>query len=123
PMRVLCLIRNRWQFILKNYSLRTLLLLSPILLVYELAQFVAVVKKGWLREWLRALGWTLRHLPEIVRKRREIQRRRTRSDRALFTDGPIPFRDELIAGALERRGRQTLEGLASLYWRWVGRFV
>jgi hypothetical protein len=31
-MRVLCLIRNRWQLILKNYSLRALIVLSPLFL-------------------------------------------------------------------------------------------
>lgn len=123
PMRVFCLIRNRWQFILKNYSFRSLFLLSPVLAVYELAQLAAVVKKGWFTEWARALGWTLGHLGPILRKRREIQKSRKRPDGRLFTDGPIPFRDELITGALERGGRRTLEAIASIYWQKVGRLV
>lgn len=123
PTRVFCLIRNRWQFILKNYSLRTLLLLSPVLALYEVAQLVAVLKKGWLREWWRAAVWMAGNGSTVLRKRREIQRRRTRSDGALLTDGPIPFRDELIAGSLERRGRRVLETFASWYWQKVGRLV
>src|SRR5262245_41566771 len=44
--RVYYLIRNRWLLILKVFSLRTLLL-APVLLLYELAQFGIVLKKGW----------------------------------------------------------------------------
>jgi GT2 family glycosyltransferase len=122
-MRVFCLIRNRWQFILKNYSLRSLLLLSPVFFVYEGAQFAVVVKKGWLLEWMRAVMSIVRHLPSILRKRRQIQKSRERPDRGLFTDGPIPFRDELVTGALERGSKRALEAMTSLYWQKVARLV
>ena len=122
-MRVFCLIRNRWQFILKNYSLRSLLLLAPLFVVYEGAQLAVVLKKGWLREWLRAVVWIAKSLPAILRKRRQIQTSRKRPDRGLFADGPIPFRDELVTGALERRSKHALEAIASLYWQTVGRLV
>lgn len=122
-MRVFCLIRNRWLFILKNYSVRSLILLAPVFFVYEGAQVAVVVRKGWLKEWLRAVGSIAVSLPSILRKRRQIQKSRKRPDRGLFTDGPIPFRDELLAGALERRGKRALEAIASVYWQKVARLV
>ena len=122
-MRVFCLIRNRWQFLLKNYSLRSLILLAPVFFVYEGAQFVVVVRKGWLKEWVRAVGSIATSIPSIMRKRRQIQKSRKRPDRGLFTDGPIPFRDELLAGSLERKGKRALEAIASLYWQKVARLV
>ncbi len=122
-LRVFCLIRNRWQFIAKNYEARTLLLVGPMFAVYEASQLIAVVKKGWFGEWARALGWMVRHAPDIFRRRREVQTRRTRSDRALLAGGPIPFREELVTGPTERWGREALDGLVSLYWQWVGPLV
>ena len=38
------LIRNRWLVVLKNFSLRTLLVLGPFYLFYEFAQ-VAIVRQ------------------------------------------------------------------------------
>ncbi len=123
PLRVYCVIRNRWQFIAKNYSARTLLLLSPLLLLYEAAQLAAVVKKGWLAEWGRAAGWMVRHGPEVLRRRREVQAARRRPDSALLTAGRIPFRDELIVSALERKARGVLESITAAYWRRAGRLI
>jgi GT2 family glycosyltransferase len=121
--RVFLLIRNRWQFLLKNYSLRTLLLLAPLMLVYELAQLVVVLKKGWAREWYHALRWVVRHWPDIREKRRRVQYTRKTPDRALLSNGPIPFRDELTAGRMERVGRQMLDVAASWYWKCVAQFI
>lgn len=116
-MRVFCLIRNRWQLILKNYSLRSLLVLAPLFLVYELAQLAIVLRKGWWREWGRAVAWIVGNWGAIMAKRRDVQRRRTRPDRELLSGGRIPFREELTSGALERWLRQALDATAAVYWR------
>lgn len=117
--RVFCLIRNRWFFILKNYSVWSLLLLTPIMLVYETAQFVIVIKKGWLGEWGHSAYWILGHLPEVFRKRRVVQRNRARPDREVFIGGPIPFRQELTESSLERAAKRTLDALVGGYWKLI----
>jgi GT2 family glycosyltransferase len=121
--RVFLLIRNRWQLLLKNYSLRTLMILSPLMLIYEMVQLVVVLKKGWGTEWCRALWWVVRHWPDILEKRRRVQRDRKTPDRALLSDGPIPFRDELTADRVERVGRHMLNAAASWYWKRVADFI
>jgi GT2 family glycosyltransferase len=121
--RVFLMIRNRWQFLLKNYSLRSLVLLAPMLVAYELAQLAVVAKKGWISEWFRAAWWIVRHAPSILEKRRRIQSKRKTPDRDLLTDGPIPFRDELTTGQLERVGRQLLNAAVSWYWKRVAHFI
>ena len=93
------------------------------MLVYELAQLVMVLKKRWTWEWCRALWWVVRHWPEIMEKRRRMQRGRKAPDRVLLCDGPIPFRDELTPGRLERLGRQMLNATASWYWKRVAHFI
>ena len=122
-MRVFCLIRNRWQFIAKSYSARTLRLLAPLLLLYELAQIALVIRKGWFREWARAVGWMIRHGPDLIRRRRRVQEARRLPDGELMSGGRIPFRDELAAGGLERRGRECLESVCAAYWRRIGPLV
>ena len=121
--RVFCLIRNRWLFILKNYSAKSLVLFAPILIVYEIAQFGIVIKKGWLGEWGRSVYWIASNLPEILRNRREVQTRRAVPDSALLIDGPIPFRQELTESALERAAKRTLDAMVSGYWKLVRHLV
>jgi GT2 family glycosyltransferase len=117
PVRVYCLIRNRWIFLLKTYSVRTLLVLFPMLLLYEVVQLIVVVRKGWLREWGRAAGWMIVNFPSIMAKRREVQRARRRPDRELFTGGAVPFRNELAQSPLERYGKRALDSIAATYWK------
>jgi GT2 family glycosyltransferase len=122
-VRVYYLIRNRWLFLLKNYSVWSLVVLTPMLLLYELAQFVVVVKKGWISEWFRASWWILSHSPSILQKRRRVQSGRKTLDRDLLAGGPIPFRDEIATDHLERVGRRMLDAMASWYWKRVAHFI
>jgi GT2 family glycosyltransferase len=118
--RVFFLIRNRWLFLLKIYSLWTLLVLAPMLLFYEAAQFAIVLKKGWLREWWRSVAWVAGNLPSVLGERRRIQRLRCRRDRDLIHGGGLPFRPELATGTGERLARRILDGVAIAYWRLFG---
>ena len=115
--RVFYLIRNRWLFVLKNFSLRTLIVMAPLMLFYECAQLAIVIKKGWWREWSRSLGWVVSHLPQTLRERRRVQGLRRVPDRQLLIGGPVPFRSELSAGALERAARQVLDVVVQSYWK------
>lgn len=122
-MRVFCIIRNRWLFLLRNYSGRTLLLLSPLMFVYELAQLIIALKKGWIKEWWRSVRWVSGHWSEIRDKRRDVQRNRVLPDRAIMKGGHLPFRQELIESRLEAYGRTALDGFAGMYWRLVRRLA
>ena len=121
--RVYLLIRNRWLFILKHYELKSLALLLPIFFVYECAQLVIVIKKGWIREWARAVGWIVRQFPTLLAKRRVVQSTRKLPDRELFSNGPIPFRAELASGRLELAGRRALDFISSRYFGIIRRFL
>jgi hypothetical protein len=120
-MRVFCIIRNRWLFLWSNYSARTLLLLSPPLLLYEVAQLVMAVKKGWLGEWWRAVRWVAGHRHEIRSKRLAVQRNRVVADREIMRGGRLPFRRELIGSPLEAAAQRMLDGVVVFYWGLVSR--
>jgi hypothetical protein len=121
--RVFFLIRNRWLFLLKIYSCRTWLTLLPMLLFYESCQFVIIVKKGWLREWWRAVVWVCGRMPSILRERRRFQRLRRLHDGDLVMGGPLPFRSELTPGTFERVARRVLDGAVAGYWVLASRLI
>ncbi|MEP7242609.1 MAG: glycosyltransferase family 2 protein [Gammaproteobacteria bacterium] len=117
--RVYYIIRNRWLFLLKNYSLRTLLLMAPLFIVYDFALLLVALKKGWWREWTDSVGWIVRNFPAILRDRRRIQRNRKTADRDVLVGGRIPFRAELTTSKVERIARHWLDVLANFYWKLV----
>jgi hypothetical protein len=121
--RVYYLIRNRWIFILKNYSLRTLLVMTPLFAFYELSQLMVVIRKGWFKEWWRSISWMLANLPAILQERRRIQRLRRVPDREILVGGPIPFRSELTTGTLERLARKFLDAVVVMYWKLTAKLI
>ncbi|HEX5438116.1 MAG TPA: glycosyltransferase family 2 protein [Gemmatimonadaceae bacterium] len=118
-LRIAGHIRNRWIFLIKNFSVRSLVLLFPVLATYEGVQFVGVVKKGWLGEWGRAAWWIATHARDLLARRRHIQRSRRCSDRILLQGGPVPLRSEATATSVERAARRLLDGIANAYWRLI----
>jgi GT2 family glycosyltransferase len=122
-LRVLYTIRNRWLVIFKHYSARTLVLLAPMLFVYEIAQLAGVIRKGWFREWRAAAAWMIRHWPETLDKRRRIQKQRRLPDRAILQGGPLPLRPELVGSPGEELARRLLDRMAAGYWRLVERVI
>jgi hypothetical protein len=100
-------ILNRWQVVLKLYQGRTLLLMAPSFLLFELFQAGGCLALGWFGHWIRAAHELVRLLPDLARRRRALQRARSVPDRAVLVAGPHPFRAELS----ERPGATWLAGL------------
>ncbi|MGA0099552.1 MAG: glycosyltransferase family 2 protein [Steroidobacteraceae bacterium] len=123
PRRVFHTIRNRWLLLLKLYSARTLLLIFPMLLVYEGSQLLVAIKKRWMAEWLRACASIFADLPLILRRRRDIQRQRMIPDRQLLAAGRLPFRQELADSGVERAGLTLLDSLSRGYWVAISRLI
>ena len=100
-------------------------MLSPVLALYECAQLVVVVKKGWIREWLRALGWLVgREISDhSLQAAHESSGRASCPTGLMMSDGPVPFRPELTTGRLELAGRRALDVITACYWQGVRRFL
>jgi GT2 family glycosyltransferase len=75
--------RNRIAFLGTCFSARTLLLLTPILLVTEVAMLVLAARQGWFRDKLAGWMWLARNGRKLLRRRRETQLLRTVRDRDL----------------------------------------
>lgn len=83
PIKQYYLERNRLAFLLCDFSLRLLLLLSPVLLAAEVGMCALAWREGWLRKKLGAYTWCVRNARTLLHRRRETQRVRRVSDRQL----------------------------------------
>lgn len=75
--------RNRHWVNLKNYRLRTLILILPAMMIMELGIWFFAVINGWWPEKIKGYFDLIRNLPYIIKKRREVQRLRIVSDREI----------------------------------------
>lgn len=80
PTKLALLERNREIFVLTAYSLRLLLLLSPVLVATELAILAVAAKQRWLSGKLGGWWWCASHAGWLRRHRRETQRLRSVRD-------------------------------------------
>ncbi len=76
--------KNRVMMLLKNYSLKTLLLLTPALLAVEAAQWYHALTHRWLGLKLKSYWEILMALPELIKKREQVQARRVVNDRVIL---------------------------------------
>jgi GT2 family glycosyltransferase len=114
--RVAFTIANRWRIILTRYELRTILLLAPALLAFELCQLAGAVAKGWLASWARAFAIVARDLPRIARERREWAAQRRCGDGRVLAGGALPFNPRLLTGRLERGVGAAISAALALNW-------
>jgi GT2 family glycosyltransferase len=121
--RVVLMIANRWRILLTRYELRTLLLLAPALLMFELCQFAGAVAKGWTSNWLAAVAAIRADLPRIARERREWMAQRRFGDGRVLEGGALPFNPRLLTGAAQRKCGALISAATNLNWLLVRRLL
>jgi GT2 family glycosyltransferase len=109
-------IRNRWHFMLKNYEVRTLLLIAPCLLLHEPVQLVVLHAKGHGRVYWKAVVGLLRLLPSLGRDRALTNRIRVVPDAALLRCDRLIIRDDLAGHTFLRAGKRAYEAFLRGYW-------
>jgi GT2 family glycosyltransferase len=115
-------VRNRWYFILKLYSWRTLILTAPMLLLFEVLQALFLLKKGALTEYVRANLAVVGHLRAILAKRRAFQRLKRTRDRDWLRAGQMFVPPQLSRpGGIMERLQAAFFGVCNAYWRSVCR--
>jgi GT2 family glycosyltransferase len=83
PLKMYLVERNRLIFLATCYEARTLALLAPPLLAFDLALLFVALGQGWARQKARGWWWVLTHAAWIRRRRRQVQSARTLRDRDL----------------------------------------
>jgi GT2 family glycosyltransferase len=105
--------RNRWAVLVRDYPAALLALLTPALIVTELALLPVAVAGGWGRHKVSAWAATLRDLPRLARERRTIQSQRL-IGAGEFARGLTAELDSPYLGALGRS--RLIRGALRAYW-------
>jgi GT2 family glycosyltransferase len=109
--------RNRAWALLSNLQLRTLALLTPVLLITEIAVLARAVSEGWLAEKARAWASLLEQIPQLIRWRRSVQAARNVSDYRVLELFSAGIDTELIDTGLPRWVNPGLEHYRRLVLR------
>jgi GT2 family glycosyltransferase len=117
PLKLYLLERNRLLIVLSLYERRTLALLAPALMGFELAMCVAAAVGGWLPAKLRGYRWLVRERRWLWAHRRAVQAARKRSDRELAHLLTARFDQQVLPLPV---GGALLDRLMAGYWRLVG---
>jgi GT2 family glycosyltransferase len=112
--------RNRLAMVLSIYQTRTLVLLAPVLIAFEVAMWAFAAASGWLPAKLRGYRWLLRERHWLASHRRAVQAARIRSDSVLAP--LLTARFEQSALPLPRGGGLLNSALAG-YWALVRRLL
>jgi GT2 family glycosyltransferase len=109
-------IRNRWLLILQNYAWRSIIVLSPALITYELALIGFLTVKGRWSDYCAANWEVIRDLGPIMARRREIQALRRLPDRDVLSSGFMNMRADVAGGRAIRALHRALDRAFRAYW-------
>ncbi len=115
-------IRNRYRFLLTMYAGRTLLLLAPVLLLFEIALSGVFLLKGLSGVQLRALGDLWRGRSELGETRRRIQATRRRPDSVYLDASGLSGGGPLASGWV-RAASALFNAILRGYWAIVSRLL
>lgn len=111
--------RNRWTFLAKCLRVRTLLVVAPGILAYELVWFVFACVSLAPHEWLRGKWRFVRLLGHVRRERARFQSVRSLADRDLLVGGPLTITPALERGGLRGFVLGVLDASLHAWWRLV----
>lgn len=101
---------------LKNYQIRTLLLLVPILLLHELLQIILLIYKGHLIAYMKAIFSLIKMLPSLPSDRSNIAKIRVCNDHEVLTSGSMLVREYLLNNSLLSYFKVAYDSLLNNYW-------
>ncbi len=119
PKKLRFQLRSRWDLILKAYSLKTIILISPALLFFELGQFGFLLIKGSAGEWFRGAGLVLGGFGRIMEKRKKFMAIKKSGDGDMLTSGEIYMFPHRMGGKTMMLLKSLFEKLLDGYWRMV----
>ena len=115
--RAFYVFRNRWLVILKIYALRTIIVIAPALVLFELVTILFAVRKRVVKPYLRAWASVIKNRHRIREKRRAIQASRTVRDKDLLNAHPLTLGRATTEGVLEATLTSFLSAILENYWR------
>ncbi|MEK6692174.1 MAG: glycosyltransferase [Nitrospirota bacterium] len=116
-------VRNRWHLLLGTYQLKTLILISPALIAYEIFLLLFMTLKGIPHLYLKGNIDVIKDLVRIFKKRKAIQSTRKIPDKEILTSGDMYVSPALIKNPLMKMGVKILNGFFDGYWKVIKRWM
>jgi len=116
-------VRNRWFLILRTYSFKTILVILPSLLLYEISVLTFLAWKGTLSEYVRANLAVLKDFKRLMNKRRGVQALKKIGDREVLFGGDFYIRQDLIEKKFLRLAKNLLNHILNSYWKVVRNLI
>tara|TARA_B100000315_G_scaffold184167_1_gene173175 strand:- start:28558 stop:29583 length:1026 start_codon:yes stop_codon:yes gene_type:complete len=112
--------KNRLYLLLKNYSLKTLMLIFPAILLVEIAELYFALAQGWFVKKIKSYFELLIMSPTIIKKRIAIQSKRAVKDREIVRI----LTGRLVVGGIKNPLLENiLSPVINLYWKLIKEFV
>jgi GT2 family glycosyltransferase len=116
-------VRNRWFILLTQYSIKTLILIIPALILYEIFLLLFMAFKGIPHLYFKGNIDVIKNLGRILEKRKSIQATRKVPDREALTSGDMYVSPSLIQNPFLKIGVELLNGFFNVYWKIVKRWI
>lgn len=107
---------GRLTTILIHYRFRTMAVLAPVLLSYELISIAVALRRGWAGEWLRVWLWQFRNRRTVLMWRNRVQQARRVGDRDLLEGGSLPVAPGFARSRWDRAVVASLSTVFNGYW-------
>jgi GT2 family glycosyltransferase len=114
--------RNRLMTILIHYQLSTIIVLAPVLILYELVTLIFALSRGFNSAYVRSIYWQAQNRRMICRLRAAAKQSRTVANSKILDGGTIPLAPGVVRSALLRCVVVMLSACFNVYWR-VARLI
>ncbi len=116
-------VRNRLMFIFSHYSKRTIILLTPAFLVYELMEFVFMLSKRIPLLFFKGEKEFLKRIKLVKQKRKNIQRLRKVSDKDVLYSGDIYIFPSHLSNKLIKFLVNIAQSFFKYYWKIISPLI
>ncbi|PSO64326.1 MAG: glycosyltransferase [Cyanobacteria bacterium QH_6_48_35] len=116
-------IRNRWDFILTNYAIKTLILLIPMLVIYEISLIIFLLFKRRILDYFKAMIQVIRGVPRVLQKRKSVRGIKKVPDKDILCGNTMNIRQDLVSNPIIFKLKLLLDNIFSFYWKFVSRLI
>lgn len=116
-------VRQRIMTILIYYKIKTIFVLFPSLLLYEITSIVVAVQRGWIKTYLSAIISVVAAHSHITTRRQFLLKNRKRSDRELIAGGELPMAKGFLRTNRERKLVSIFSKILNFYWKFVRNLI
>lgn len=122
--RVIGQTHNRWMFILSHYSVSLIILILPVLVLYEIIEFLFIIMKGLAVQYLKGNYLLLKNFRYLIKKRKFVQSIRKVPDKEVLFSGPIYIAPVLVKKfAIANSVLNLFSSFLNTYWKLIKKII